>query len=326
MFYHFKLLNHFTGRDPINLPFYFHKTLTKMARQVKVKPTKVASRLSHQGLITLLIKESLKKKQVAWNYFLFWNEFQTDKPQEDKGKKTATRKAITPKSSQRKRRAISPLKQQAESSSAKKKRTKRKLQFEEGEKAEGLAMEDNPLNLPYSDSEHEPEHNEAQGEQQTDIATDEYPNLPTPTPPEEQNQSSVGASSRKPKASRTQKVRKLLQQTYEMEVLIRVIKKSNTDLTERNAELFKINQTLKEKHDKIKDRNRVLIRENMKLYRQLRILRLKLKESQSPAQEKTSLETLANLATTMVDTPEPSTQPVEVRRSARTRAASSKKP
>jgi hypothetical protein len=225
MFYHFKLLNHFTGRDPINLPFYFHKTLTKMARQVKVKPTKVASRLSHQGLITLLIKESLKKKQVAWNYFLFWNEFQTDKPPEDKGKKTATRKAITPKSSQRKRRAISPLKQQAESSSAKKKKTKRKLQFEEGEKAEGLAMEDNPLNLPYSDSEHEPEHNEAQGEQQTDTTADEYPNLPTPTPPEEQNQSSVGASSRKPKASRTQKVRKLLQQTYEMEVLIRVIKK-----------------------------------------------------------------------------------------------------
>jgi hypothetical protein len=111
-----------------------------------------------------------------------------------------------------------------------------------------------------------------------------------------------------------------------MEVLERVIKKANTDLTERNAELFKINQTLKEKHDKIKDRNKVLIRENMKLYRQLRILRLKLKESQSPAQEKTGLETLANLATTMVDTPEPSTQPVEVRRSARTRAASSKRP
>jgi uncharacterized coiled-coil protein SlyX len=92
-----------------------------------------------------------------------------------------------------------------------------------------------------------------------------------------------------------------------MEVLERVIKKANTDLTERNAKLFKINKTLKEKHDKIKDRNGVLIRENMKLYRQLRILRLKLKESQSTAQEKTSLETLANLATTMVDTPEPST-------------------
>jgi hypothetical protein len=53
-------------------------------------------------------------------------------------------------------------------------------------------------------------------------------------------------------------------------------------LTERNVELFNMNQILKEKHDKIKDRNRVLIRENMKLYRQLRILRLKLKDSQSP--------------------------------------------
>jgi hypothetical protein len=88
------------------------------------------------------------------------------------------------------------------------------------------------------------------------------------------------ASSSKPKASREWKINKLLQQVYEMEVLERVIKNANTDLTERNEELFKINQTLKEKHDKIKDRNRVLIRENMKLYRQLRILRLKLKDSQ----------------------------------------------
>jgi hypothetical protein len=56
MFYHFKLLNHFTGRSPINFPFYLHKALTNMARQVKVKPTKVASRLSHQELITLIFK------------------------------------------------------------------------------------------------------------------------------------------------------------------------------------------------------------------------------------------------------------------------------
>ena len=70
----------------------------------------------------------------------------------------------------------------------------------------------------------------------------------------------------------------------------------------------------------------MLIRENMKLYRKLRILRLKLKDSQSPTQEKTGLETLANLATTMVDLPESSTQKVEVRISARTRAALSKRP
>jgi predicted RNase H-like nuclease (RuvC/YqgF family) len=56
-----------------------------------------------------------------------------------------------------------------------------------------------------------------------------------------------------------------------MEVLERVIKKANTDLTEKVAELFKENETLKEKHDSIKGRNRELIRENMKLYRQLRV-------------------------------------------------------
>jgi hypothetical protein len=103
MFYHFKLLNHFTGREPINLPYFFHKTLTKMARQVKVKPTKVANRLSHQGLITLLVKETLKKKQVDWGFFLFWNEFQTEGPPEEEAKKTSGRRTVTPKSSKRER-------------------------------------------------------------------------------------------------------------------------------------------------------------------------------------------------------------------------------
>lgn len=32
MMYHFKLLNHFTGKEEINLPFYFDKALTKMAK------------------------------------------------------------------------------------------------------------------------------------------------------------------------------------------------------------------------------------------------------------------------------------------------------
>jgi hypothetical protein len=110
-----------------------------------------------------------------------------------------------------------------------------------------------------------------------------------------------------------------------MEVLERVIKKANTELAERNVELFKENQTLKEKHDTIKDRNRDLIRENMKLYRQLRIMRLKLKEFESPEEKQTGLDTLADLSTTIIDVTEPPTQSTKVRRSARTRTAASKK-
>jgi hypothetical protein len=35
MFYHFKLMNHFTGRCPLNLPFYLHRSLKKMTHQIQ---------------------------------------------------------------------------------------------------------------------------------------------------------------------------------------------------------------------------------------------------------------------------------------------------
>ena len=59
MIYHFKLMNHFTGRSPLNLLYYLHGILTNMPHQVKAKPSKVAGRLSHHGLIKLLICELL---------------------------------------------------------------------------------------------------------------------------------------------------------------------------------------------------------------------------------------------------------------------------
>jgi hypothetical protein len=59
MIYHLKLMTHFTGRIPLNLPYYLQKILIKMAHQVKAKPSKVAGRLSHHGLIKLLIYELL---------------------------------------------------------------------------------------------------------------------------------------------------------------------------------------------------------------------------------------------------------------------------
>ena len=41
MIYHFKLMNHFTGNNPLNLPFYLHRSLGKMAHQVKDQPSKL---------------------------------------------------------------------------------------------------------------------------------------------------------------------------------------------------------------------------------------------------------------------------------------------
>jgi hypothetical protein len=78
MIYHFKLMNHFTGRNPLNLPYFLHGSLSKMAHQVKAKPNKVEGRLSHHGLIKLLVCQLLQRRGKEWNYFLFWNDFQTD--------------------------------------------------------------------------------------------------------------------------------------------------------------------------------------------------------------------------------------------------------
>jgi hypothetical protein len=57
----------------------------------------------NKGLITLLVKETLKKKQVDWGFFLFWNEFQTEGPPEEEAKKTSGRRTVTPKSNKRER-------------------------------------------------------------------------------------------------------------------------------------------------------------------------------------------------------------------------------
>jgi hypothetical protein len=42
--YHFKLINHLTGRNPLNLPYFLYQSLSKMANQVKAKPSQVAGR------------------------------------------------------------------------------------------------------------------------------------------------------------------------------------------------------------------------------------------------------------------------------------------
>ena len=151
MIYHFKTMNHFTRRSPLNLPFYLHKSLTKMAHQVKAQPTKIARRLSHHGLIQLTVQELLQRRNVAWEYFLFWNEFEIGLQQEEKGK-SPSEKSTTPRSGKMKRRAISPITLDQPSPTAKTNQVKRNLDFSQKEK-EAPAQSGNILNLPYSDLE-----------------------------------------------------------------------------------------------------------------------------------------------------------------------------
>jgi len=49
MLYHFRMILHFTGKKPLNMPFYLLKSLTKMASKFQAKPQKASSSLFHHG-------------------------------------------------------------------------------------------------------------------------------------------------------------------------------------------------------------------------------------------------------------------------------------
>ena len=122
-----------------------------MAHQVKAQPTNIVGRLSHHGLIQLLIQELLKRRNMTWTHFLFWNGFETSLQQEEKGK-SHSKKSSTLRSGKRKRRDISPKIKEQPPSSSKTKQVKRNLDFSE-KGQETTAHSGNILNLPYSDSE-----------------------------------------------------------------------------------------------------------------------------------------------------------------------------
>jgi hypothetical protein len=166
-------------------------------------------------------------------------------------------------SSHKRRKGISMPRNSITAPPSKQGETKRQLNLEE----RNPVIVKNPLNLPYSDFDSEQEIEKAQDTLQTKHDTKLKMNTPPSKPSKTHKQPKAEASSSKPQKGKTRKINKLLREIYEMEVLERVIKKANTDLTEKVAELFKENETLKEKHNSIKGRNRELIRENMKLYR-----------------------------------------------------------
>jgi hypothetical protein len=60
MLYHFRLLDHFTGKILMNLPFFLHKSLTKVCKKIRVEPLSIKNALFHYGLIKMIILEELR--------------------------------------------------------------------------------------------------------------------------------------------------------------------------------------------------------------------------------------------------------------------------
>ena len=76
-----------------------------MCNGVQVEPDSIQNTLFHFGLIKMIIVEELKKKERTWEHFVFWEGFESQS-QPDKGKKRPGKKSLTPRSSLKRRRAI----------------------------------------------------------------------------------------------------------------------------------------------------------------------------------------------------------------------------
>ena len=57
------------------------------------------------------------------------------------------------------------------------------------------------------------------------------------------------------------------------------LKAEKAELTGRNLAMYDIYQEMKQKFDKVLERNKMLMRDNVSLYRKVRLLRLQVKET-----------------------------------------------
>jgi hypothetical protein len=61
---------HFTGKNPLNLPFFLCRSLGKMANNVQAKADQPGNNLFHFSLIKMLVVEELRNLNKDWNSFL----------------------------------------------------------------------------------------------------------------------------------------------------------------------------------------------------------------------------------------------------------------
>jgi D-Tyr-tRNAtyr deacylase len=111
------------------------------------------------------------------------------------------------------------------------------------------------------------------------------------TSPEEKSRPLAEASTSRPRSTRSQKINQLLEKVYDLEVFEKQIIKINTELIDNNAKVYEISRDVLEEHNKTLARNKMLMKENINLHKQFRLL---MKDPQTSSQKK-----LAKLATSL---------------------------
>ena len=64
--YHIKILQHLKGDCEINMPYFLLQSLSKMAKDVQRRAKDKMTSLFQCGLIKIIIKHELQKKNLTW--------------------------------------------------------------------------------------------------------------------------------------------------------------------------------------------------------------------------------------------------------------------
>ena len=135
-----------------------------------------------------------------------------------------------------------------------------------------------------------------------------------------------------PSTPETNKINRLLQELSHARHSEKQVKLHNAELIGRNMALHDRSKEIIEKLKKTVERNTMLIKENAKLYRNLRMLRLKLKELEGTKVQPVAteappsgLDALAEMATIPEEVTPMEAQQGQTKRSTRSRGAASKK-
>jgi hypothetical protein len=301
MMYHFKLMDHFSGKTPINLPYFLYHSLIKVCNRIRARPLSIKSTLCHLGLIKLIILQELKQQGRSWEHFLFWEGFETQN-QTAIEQMAGSRKKASPQSSERRRRVI-PAPSEDKVSGVKPHSLKRKLNFEQT--TEPTIQQDsghptqqstgkNILNLPYSDSESEEKDQcpAIKGSEQSAECAQNYETL---------SQTEQGESSKKPRPNKSQRIKHLKEVIAQQEVLERVIKDRYKRLSDNFAKTNAAFERLAKESVKEKRKKKRLINNCIRLRllarhlkKRIRGLKQKLKQRSHP-----DLQVLAQVAVNM---------------------------
>jgi predicted transcriptional regulator len=130
----------------------------------------------------------------------------------------------------------------------------------------------------------------------------EHEDLLSQVPKGDQDEQVVEASTSKPKKSSSQKINQLLRKLYELEVLEREIKRRNTNLVERNVELYDSFHILAKMYVKLEMKNRKLIQANQKAYKVARCSKIKIMLKKPNPIVHSGLENLAAAAENLAQT------------------------